>query len=117
MSALIDEVSSYYASRSRHCAAVGSEVATGETYSINFLIDRRLLVRFQMPIDRRNFLVSLLLGFGPHFIHPMHLMDYDQASRYSANGGVEFVDRNLRLLDEHLASGAIQLIALGGSER
>lgn len=69
-----------------------------------------------MPIDKRNFMASLLLGVGPHFIHPMHLMDYDQASRYSTNEGGEFVMRNLRLLDEHLASGAIRLVALGGTE-
>jgi len=117
MSALIDEVSSYYASRNRHCAVVGSEVVDGETYSVDFLIDRRLLIRCQMPIDKRNFIASLLLGVGPHFIHPMHLMDYDQAIRYSANEGGDFVMRNLRLLDEHLALGAIQLVALSRSER
>lgn len=114
--ALIDEVVGYYAWRDRHCSVVKSEVVDGETYSVDFLIDRRLLIRCLMPIDKRNFMASLLLGVGPHFVHPMHLMDYDQAARYSADESGDFVIRNFRLLDEHLASGAIQLVALSGSK-
>jgi hypothetical protein len=115
ISALIDEVVSYYAWRDRHCAAVGSEIVDGQTYSVDFLIDRRLLIRCQMPIDKRNLMASLLLGIGPHFIHPLQLMDYDQATRYCTDEGGAFVMRNLRLLDEHLASGAIRLVALSGT--
>jgi hypothetical protein len=115
MSGLIDEVNKYYSSKARHCAVVGTEVAENETYSVDFLVDRRLVIRCQMPIDKRNFLAALLVGIGPRFIHPSQLMEYREASRYSGNDDYGFVLRNLSLLDEHLASGVLQIVSLMGN--
>lgn len=112
MSTMIDQVTAFYASRSRHCSLVASHVQDGETYSLDFLIDQRLVIRCLMPVDKRNYTSALLIGIGPHFIHPMQLMRYEEASRYSMDDGAEFVMRNLRLLDEHLERGVIQLLSV-----
>lgn len=109
MSSFIDQVTSFYKSQGRTCALLASNVMEGESYSMDFLIDRRLVIRCSLPIDKRNFYAVLLIGIGPHFVHPMMLMEYEEASRYSMDDGVEFVMRNFRLLDEHLERGILQL--------
>jgi hypothetical protein len=76
---------------------------------MDFLIDRRLVIRCLMPIDKRNFTSALLVGVGPHFIHPLHLLEYQEAARYSMDTDPEFMMRNLQLLDEHIDRGLLQV--------
>lgn len=101
----------YYGNKGRSCSgygeAVHSSVVDGitceETYSMKYLIDKKILIRYHIPIDTRNFYACLCLGIGPEYVNMRNLVSEEDQYKFSMESTTEAVFHNLAMLDEYLA--------------
>lgn len=100
---LINCIENYYQTRGRFCSMVGGDCIESERFSMVFLIDRKHVFRYLIPIDVRNYFASLEIGIGPVFVSPFSVTDYADAQRFKKDATTEAVEQNLALLDELLA--------------
>jgi hypothetical protein len=74
----------------------------GDSYYVNFLIDKKYVVRYSIPTAIRTH-AAVWIGIGPEFVHIGDLISYDSLNKFSMNSTAEALEINLTLLDEYLA--------------
>lgn len=101
----------YYRDRGRDCFGYGEVVHTSlmdgitceDTYSMKYLIDKKNLIRYHIPIDARNFYACLCLGVGPEYVNMRNLVSEKNQYKFSMESTTDAVVHNLAMLDEYLA--------------
>jgi hypothetical protein len=97
-------VNAYFEKQNRSCKFLPPKISSeGEWYALRFLIDRKHVIEYSIPIDRRNYFATLLVGVGPCFVFPIDLMNEEQAKdfNFSMDSTTEAVEHNLVLLDKY----------------
>jgi hypothetical protein len=87
-------VNAYFEKQNRSCKFLPPKISSeGEWYALRFLIDRKHVIEYSIPID----------GVGPCFVFPIDLMNEEQAKdfNFSMDSTTEAVEHNLVLLDKY----------------
>ncbi|UFH58042.1 hypothetical protein [Sulfurovum mangrovi] len=98
---LIECIEQYYKKQNRLCSFIIRTV-NKDNYTVDFLIDRKQIIRYSIPLDTRNCFAMVFLGIGPCFVSPHTLFGFNEGERFSKNSTTEAVEQNLKLLDQYL---------------
>ena len=82
--------------------AYGRGSDEGDHYFINFLLDKKYVLKYSIPTAIRTF-AGLWLGMGPEFVPLELLISEDEEDSFNFNGDstTEAVEHNLALLDKY----------------
>lgn len=100
---LYDVIEQYYQKQKREIIIVdlgteGNGADEGSSYYIAFLLDKKNVIKYTMPIAIRTF-PWIFIGTGPLFVSYDKLMPMDIVSKISLDNTTEAIEHNLELLD------------------
>jgi hypothetical protein len=81
---------------------IGKGGDEGDCYFVNFILDRKYIFRYSIPIAIRT-LAGLWIGVGPEYVSIGWLVHEKFYEQFSGNSTTEAVEHNLKLLDEYFA--------------
>lgn len=71
-------------------------------YCVNYLLDGKHVVKYQVYTDRRMLVGVLSLGIGPHYFLPEQFAGDKWLNRFTTEPTVDAINKNLLALDVYL---------------
>ena len=95
-------IQNYYSSKNRVVSFFSEKES--EAFEVQFLVDKKHVIKYVIGVDRDIPLGVLLLAIGPHYFSASEFWDRKNADRFTLESSTDGVVRNLMLLDEFFES-------------